>query len=126
MMAEIGGCDSLSLKVNVVCNEGVFDKSCVLTFEMKNVVLTGSLAKSGVNSLPQLVVPVPLEGTLTAPKVSFTKALGKAVVDNIKGNAGAIATGAATGFLEKKMGGGKKDASGGAGDSVKKKISLPF
>ena len=58
------------------------------------------------------------------------EALGKAVVDNIKGNAGAIATGAATGFGVKKMGGGKKDASGGGssspGDSIKKKISLPF
>ncbi|MEI6219221.1 MAG: AsmA family protein, partial [bacterium] len=88
------GCDSLSLKVNIVCKDGVLDgKQSVLTLVMTKVLLTGDMPP-GVNCINELTVPVPVEGTLSAPKVNLQKAVVKAIMDNLKGNAGSVISGA--------------------------------
>lgn len=117
------GCDSLSLKINLVCKDGIIDgKQSVITLMMTKVLLTKGDMPPGVNYLNELTVPVPVEGTITAPKVNMEKAVAKAVVDNLKSNAGAVATG----LIGNALSGGKdkdkdkKGEKGGAAGLIQK------
>lgn len=115
------GCDSLSLKINFVCKDGVIDgKQSVITLKMTKVALTKGMPP-GVNYLNELSVPIPVEGTITAPSVDMEKAIAKAITDNLKSNAGAVATG----LIGEAISGGKdkKGDKGGASGLIPK---LPF
>jgi len=111
------GCDALSLQVNIVCTNGVFDaKQSVITLAMTKVVLSGDLAKSlppGVNYLAELTVPVPIEGPINAPKVNMAKAITKAILDNAKNNVGGMVKGVIGGLISGDK--GKKDSKSGDG-----------
>lgn len=110
------GCDSLSLKIAIVCKDGVFDgKQSVVTLVMTKVLLTRDMPP-GVNCIDELTVPVPVEGTLSAPKVNLQKAVVKAIMDNLKGNAGSVISGAIGNAISKD----KKGAKGGAGSLIPK------
>lgn len=113
------GCDSLSLRLNIVCTNGVFDsKKSVITLAMTKVVLSGDLAKSmppGMSYLPELTVPVPIEGPISQPSVNGTKALTSAVLDNIKNNVGGVVKGAIGGLIS---GDKDKDSKGDASKSL--------
>jgi len=88
------GCDSLSIKMHLVCKDGIFDTNqSVITLMMTKVKLTGENAGKmppGMSYLPELTVPLPIEGTIAEPKTDGKKALLKAVLDNMKNNAGSI------------------------------------
>ncbi|MEI6810295.1 MAG: AsmA family protein [bacterium] len=117
------GCDSLSLKIDLACKDGVIDGKSVITLLMTKVLLTKGGMPPGVNYLNELTVPVPLEGTITAPKVNMEKAVVKAILDNLKNNSGAVAAG----LLGEAISGGKdkskKGDKGGAAGLIPK---LPF
>lgn len=117
------GCDSLSLKINFVCKDGVIDgKKSVITLMMTKVALTRDMPP-GVNYLNELTVPVPVEGTITEPKVDMKKAVVKAIMDNLKNNAGTVATG----LIGEAISGGKnKDKKGGKGGASGLVPKLPF
>ena len=106
------GCDSLSLKINIVCKDGVLDgKQSVVTLVMTKVLLTRDMPP-GVNCINELTVPVPVDGTLSAPKVNLQKAVVKAIMDNLKGNAGSVISGAIGNAISKDKKGGKSGAGG--------------
>lgn len=117
------GCDSLSLKINFACKEGIIDGKSVVTLMMTKVVLTKGGMPPGVNYLNELTVPVPVEGTITAPKVNMEKAVVKAIMENLKNNAGTVAAG----LIGEAISGGKDKAKkgdkGGAAGLIPK---LPF
>lgn len=109
ILAGIGGCQKASLKVNLVCKQGVFDENVSqFALQLDNVVFSKPI--SGVDGLPVLILPLGVKGTLAAPDVdSIPAVLPKAVVQSLSGNVGALAKGALGGLI-----GGKKDGGGGA------------
>ena len=115
MQAAGFGCDELSLKVKIICRDGVIDgNQSAITLVMKNAALIDKMPP-GVSSLPELSVPVPIEGPISGPRVDMKKAVMRAVLENARSNSGAIIKGAA---MDAVGGSGKKGAGSG--------LKLPF
>jgi hypothetical protein len=120
ILAGIGSCQTAALKVNLVCNDGVFDdKVSQFGLELSNVVFSKPIA--GLQGLPVLILPLGVSGTLAEPKVDgVADVLVKAVTQSASKNIGALVTGGLGGLI-----GGKKDGDGGQKVDPASMIKVP-
>lgn len=132
----VTGCESVSMRIDMVCRNGEFDRDkSVLSLDLNKVVLAKSMAKSlpaGMEYIPKLTLPFPLGGTLTEPDTpGFADVLEATVTANLGAYAKAHAGKAVSGAVGGLLGGGKDSKKADKKDDVTDRIKkrtpkLPF
>ena len=84
--------DPFAIDVNLVCRDGEFDASqSLLTLHLRNVTVSlgsgkGRGRKGGSVKVASLTVPVPIGGTVDAPRVQWDQAMAGAAAQALVGN----------------------------------------
>jgi hypothetical protein len=86
---EAGAADA---SLRVLCRQGVFVPPSAVVVTLKKVSVRGALAKQtrGVQIPPELVITVPLEGTLAEPEADIEGAVIRSVLDALSRDPSAL------------------------------------